>query len=129
MSNIVLFEKRQGYYLVGDPKAPVPWVGDNPEALHALHEMASYQAWHALAGMSGGVDSASASYQRLRNAARGLERVAPLLAAELERGVKRKTSGRHTLWRYDSKGALAFVETRPSLTSLDSPLTGVAPPQ
>jgi|GEM_PF-5993402 len=39
MQPTVLFIPDADHYLVGDPQAPVPWVGDNPDALASLHRI------------------------------------------------------------------------------------------
>lgn len=114
MQQTALFVEHAGYYFVGDPASPAPWIGANPDALAALHRIVSMPgAWCDVQAF-GGSRAADATHHRLRNAAAGLTLVSPLLAEELRRGLKRKRSidGR-TLWRYDPHGATAFIETRP----------------
>lgn len=114
----VLFTKGTNFYLVGNPDCPRPWLSRNEAALDALHfVIARPGAWCHLPN-SGGSNSPSAVHQRLHNAARAIAFVSPLLATEIHRGLHRKTvkcgHAARILWRYEPRGAIAFIETRPN---------------
>lgn len=109
----VLFAKDAGLYWVGSPRDPIPWIGANADALAVLHHLVQpphrWRQQHVLPGTHDAVRA------YLRNAHRGLVSVAPLLAAELARGLrsKREPSGAGvcSLWRYDPVGALVCIQT------------------
>lgn len=115
MQQTVLFIPNTDHYLVGDPDAPAPWVGGNPDALAALHRLVTMRGSWCNVDEFGGSVGRSAVHQRLHNAAKGLAHVSPLLAGELRRGLastRNKDDGR-ILWRYDPRGSVAYIETRP----------------
>src|SRR5690606_30747035 len=119
MQQTVLFVPHADYYLVGDPQAPQPWAGDNPDALAALHRIVERRGAWCNVDAFGGSLSHSAMHQRLHNAAKALACVSPLLADELRRGLagRRDRDDGRIKWRYDRHGALAYIETRPKQTN------------
>src|SRR5690606_16258251 len=100
--------------------APQPWVGDNPDALAALHRIVEMRGAWCNVDTFGGSLRHSAMHQRLHNAAKALAYVSPLLADELRRGLisqRYMHDGVRVRWRYDKHGALAYIETRPKHTN------------
>lgn len=118
MKQTVLFIPYADHYLVGDPAAPHPWTGDNPDALAALYSIVNARGGWCTLDSFGGSLSRSAVHQRLHNAAKGLAHISPLLAGELRRGLASKMTKeddptkRRVIWQYDPRGSLAYVETR-----------------
>lgn len=114
MQKTVLFIPNGNYYLVGDPQAPAPWMGTNPDALAALHRIVEARGYWCSVD-DGGALNRNAMNMRLRNAAKALAYVSPLLAGELCRGLtsKRDKDDGRVKWRYDRRDAIVYVETRP----------------
>ena len=112
MQLIVLFIRKADHYLVGDPQAPAPWLGSNPDALAALHRIVEGRGGWVNVDSFGGSLSASAMHQRLHNAAKALAYASPLLCNELRRGLVGKRIDGRAVWRYDRHEALAYIETR-----------------
>ncbi|GEM_PF-3376987 len=115
MQQTVLFIPYADHYLVGDPQAPAPWIGTNPAALAALHRIVQARGAWCNVGEAGGSLNRNAMNQRLRNAAKALAYVSPLLAGELCRGLTstRDKDDGGTKWRYDRHAAMVYIETRP----------------
>ena len=115
MKGTVLFAPNGNYFLVGSLEAPTMWVGTNPNALAALYRIVSMPGTWCDVRAFGGSPEPTAMHHRLHNAAKALAHVSPMLSAELRRGLtrkRRKDDGR-IVWRYDHRGALVFIETRP----------------
>ncbi len=109
----ILFLRADGLFLIGEPDTPAPWVGSNPGALAALHHLVDRQGhWFQLPDLEG---APPAVRGRLRAAALGMRYAAPLLTADLIRGLHGRQvddGAARYLWRYDPRGALVRIVTR-----------------